>query len=437
MDAAPTESRLNLAELIEGVRVLNSLDDVAQAVCAHAVANLGLASASMSLVSEDPDDPRLDTVAAIGQLSPFVPEMSAPMEELGDAGKSALAGDPVFVGNPHGVKDENAQSSGIGRWRNGLGVHAYAVLGLTALGRTIGVLTLEWPEPQSFDDADRRELQLLAAVTALLLRSALPSADAAAPVSASGAKDDRAELAAYSVNTEGVIAPAPDSESPDGGTARRVWTAAASPESPVDSAAFAEVMSAPDGSVVLAVGTVTAGALGGSPEAATSARGVMRAAAARGSSPGEILALLGGAMRSHAGAAWTSATVASVSPKTGAASVAQAGSACTLLLRREGRMELAPSQAPPVGAGRTGASTSMHVVLSGDRVAVLSGRVAVLSDPACLAETKAILAGGHEIGGTTMAQRVLDLIAGSADAGAVAVIEMVEPVVGPAAQPAQ
>jgi len=82
MDANSSEQKLNLAVIVEIARSLARPEAIAQAVCAHAVAGLGLASASISLVSGDSDDPRLDSVAAVGQLSSFVREMSTPLEAL-------------------------------------------------------------------------------------------------------------------------------------------------------------------------------------------------------------------------------------------------------------------------------------------------------------------------------------------------------------------
>ncbi len=113
---------------------------------------------------------RLDSIAAVGQLSSFMADLSTPLDKSTDATRTALGGDPIFVGNPHGVENGEGKTNGIGRWRNGFGAHAYAVLGLTVLEGTLGVLILEWPEPHPFEEEDRRNLQLFADVVAIVLR---------------------------------------------------------------------------------------------------------------------------------------------------------------------------------------------------------------------------------------------------------------------------
>ncbi len=426
MDAKPSEQRLNLAVIVEIARTVVRTEAIAQAICAHALAGLGLASASISLVSGETDEPRLDSVAAVGQLSSFVREMSTPLEALGDAGKAALGGDAVFIGNPHGVKEGTEHTPGVGRWRDGLGVHAYAVLGLTVLDGTIGVVTLEWPEPQPFDEADRDSLKLFADVVAVVLQGALlRNGDALATPRAESAHGN-VDHAAYSVDSDGAIVSVSDSE-PMGATgAQRIWTAVSTPESPEGPTPFAEVMSGPEGVVVLAVGTVSAGPLGGAGGAAATAREVMRAASARGSSPSEILALLGGAMRSHAGVTWASAAVASIRARAGVAEIAQAGSVCALLHRREGRLELGLPEVPPLGGGRGDVASAMHVVLAGDRIALLSGAVAAFADPSHVADANEILLGHQSLKGADTTRELLSFVAGSNAAAAVAVVEMVD-----------
>ena len=147
MENAPRESRLNLAVIVEIARTVERREALAQSNLRSRGRRLGLAGASISLVRHDGGEARLDSIAAVGQLSSFMLEMSAPLDKLTDASRAALGGEPLFVGNPHGVDSDAAKSDGVARWRNGFGAHAYAVLGLTVLEGTLGVITLEWPEP--------------------------------------------------------------------------------------------------------------------------------------------------------------------------------------------------------------------------------------------------------------------------------------------------
>ena len=156
MDTTHIQSGLNLEVLVEISRTLVYREALAQAICAHACAELGLAGASISLIARDAAEPRLESIAAVGQHSSFIREMSLPLDNLTDASRTALGGEPIFVGNPHGMQADVGRADGIGRWRDGFGAHAYAVLALTVLEGTIGVLTLEWPEPYPFADPTAR-----------------------------------------------------------------------------------------------------------------------------------------------------------------------------------------------------------------------------------------------------------------------------------------
>ena len=172
MDTTHTGSNLNLEVLVEISRGLGSREDLAQAICAHACEELGLAGASISLIARNAAEPLLESIAAVGQHSSFIREMSLPLDNLTDASRTALGGEPIFVANPHGMQADVGRADGIGRWRDGFGAHAYAVLALTVAEGTIGVLTLEWPAPYPFADADRKNLRLFSDVVALMLRSA-------------------------------------------------------------------------------------------------------------------------------------------------------------------------------------------------------------------------------------------------------------------------
>ena len=356
MDTALTQLRLNLTELVKIARTLEHREAIAAAICAHAVTGLGLAGASINLVTRNAGDPRLESIAAVGQHSSFIREMSMPLDNLTDASRTALGGEPIFVGNPHGVPEDAAQAVGVGRWRGGFGAHAYAVLALTVLEGTIGVLTLEWPEPYPFADADRRNLQLFADVVALMLRPSPSDASQATEGDRPISSLDDASLAAYQANARGLVVPEQVAASWETPPTARVWTAVAPTRVEVDSVAFAEVLGTPHGGVMTAVGTVSAGSVDGAGQATSAAREVMRAAAMRGSAPGEVLAMIGSSLQSQALGAYASGIVATLYSATGALEIATAGAVALAHFGREGRFELSLPETPPVGTGRVAAS---------------------------------------------------------------------------------
>ncbi len=433
MSDTPRESKLNLAVLVEISRTVERRDALAQAVCAHAVAGLGLAGASISIVSHDADEPSLDSIAAVGQLSTFMLDMSTPLAKVTDATRTALGGEPIFEGNPHGVEEDSAKLDGIGRWRNGFGAHAYAVLGLTVLEGTLGVLILEWPEPHPFEEADRKNLQLFADVVALVLRAA-PSGDSVDVATETPKPScDDAELGAFQMNARGLVVPDAAAVAWSEPPVARIWTAVTPADQESESVAFAQVAGAPGGKVMFAVGAVSAGPRGGAVEAVSSGNGVLRAAAAHGSPPGEILGMLGGSMRSQASAAWASGVVTVLAPDTGAMEVAEAGAAALMILGREDRFDIVLSDTPPVGTGRVPLPSRLQLALPGDLIACLSGgRISALADPSCVSKAQHILATLSDRGGPETARSLLSLVCGEGLAASASVLE----VVGPSAEKA-
>ncbi len=392
MDAATNiESRLNLEALVEISRTLVYREDLAQAICAHACAELGLAGASISLIARDAGEPRLESIAAVGQHSSFIREMSMPLDNLTDASRTALGGEPIFVGNPHGMLADVGRADGIGRWRDGFGAHAYAVLALTVLEGTIGVLTLEWPEPYPFADSDRQNLRLFADVVALMLRSAptdMPPADEAERVERSL---DTTTVAAFQANSSGLVVPDPVAASWGEPPVARVWTARTQASSDAESIGFAEVMGMPSGGVVAAIGAVSSGPVGDAGQLTSSGCAVMRAAAMHGSPSGEILGMLGGSIDSEGPGASASGLVVSFHSASGALEIAMAGTVALAVLGREGRFELDISQAPPIGMGRSVPACRLRLALPGDRIALLAGQVSALdrSRLRCTSEERA------------------------------------------------
>ncbi len=194
------------------------------------------------------------------------------------------------------------------------------------------------------------------------------------------------------MNARGLVVPDAVAASWSEPAVARVSTAVTPAQPEAGSVAFAEVAGVPDGGLLFAVGAVSAGPKGGAAEAVAAGHGVMRAAAAHGSSPGEVLGMLGGSMRSQATAAWASGVVTVLSPATGALEIAEAGAAALLILGRDERFDLVLSDAPPVGAGKGALPSRLQLLLPGDRVALLSGgRISALADPACVAKAQHIL----------------------------------------------
>ena len=445
MNNTSSESKLDLAALVEIARTIEPREAVAEAICAHAIEALDLAGASISLVSHDTGEPHLESMAAVGQLSQFIRDMSTPMDKQTDANQTALGGEPIFVGNPHGM-DENADAgpaAGVSRWRNGFGAHAYAVLALTVLEGTIGVLTLEWPEPHPFADEDREDLTRFADAVALVLRfdpgatsDSPPTQTTDAPAAqtteevaetsgdtASSPPEDTA-LASYCASTSGLLMPAALAGSWGQSTAAHIWTATSSADLTAAGAPFAEVVATPDGGVLTAVGAVSAGSEGSSSQKALIGREVIRAAATHGSAPADILGMLGGSMRSQSGGAWASAALAIVHPETGAMELAQLGAVATVTLRRDRRVEVTSPEAPSEEAGHEPSAT-LRLALPGDRIAVLSGRVIALDDPICVAEIEYTLARLDELGGEEAARLLLALVRNADTPAAVALIELI------------
>ena len=238
---------------------------------------------------------------------------------------------------------------------------------------------------------------------------------------------DDAELAAYEMNARGLVVPEAVAVSWSEPPVARVWTAVTPAHPPGEAVAFAEVAGVPSGGIMIAVGAVSAGPKGGAAEAVAAGRGVMHAAAAHASAPGEILGMLGSSMRSQASAAWASGVVTVLSPATGAMEIAEAGAVALGILGRGGRFELVLPDAPPVGTGRVPPPCRLQLALPGDRIALLSGRVSALADPACVAKAERILLALPDCGGVETARALLSLVCGEGVTASVAVLEMVGP----------
>ena len=429
MEETRTESHVDLAALVELAHTIEGTDELAQAICALAVANLGLSGASISIVSDSSDQARLDSIAAVGQLSSFTLDLSTPLDSLTDATRTALDGEPLFVGNPHGVPQDAEKSTGVGRWREGFSSHAYATLGLTVREGTFGVLILEWPEPKPFGEAERENLQLFANVAALALRATPAEQPAQQPESEPPPEPERStcenvDVAAFQVNARGLVVPDAVAQGWREPPTLRIWTAATPADTDPVSVAFAQVTGMATGGVMVTTGTVHAKAEGDAAQALAMGSGVVGAASAHGSPPPEVLGMLGSSIRGHS--AWATGLAVALWPDSGALEIAEAGASALLTLGPGGRLDVAVSTAPPVGASYGPPPSRLQLVLPGDRIALLSsGRIASLADVGHVAKAKRALASLPEHGGAQTARSLLELMCRQGGTASVTLIEVV------------
>lgn len=429
MEETPTEFHVDLAALVELARTIQGTGDLAQAICALAVANLGLSGASISIVTGSQDQARLDSIAAVGQLSSFTLDLSTPLNGLTDAARTALDGKPLFVGNPHGITHDAEKPTGVSRWREGFGSHAYATLGLTVRETTFGVLILEWPEPRPFGDTERESLQLFADIAALAL-SATPAEQPAEqpesppPPTPQRPTCDNVEVTAFQANSRGLVVPNAVARSWREAPTLRIWTASTPDTADSTSVAFAQVTGLVGGGITIVAGAVHAKADGDARRALATGSGVMGAAAVHGSPPQEVLGMLGSSIRGDS--AWATGLAVALWPDSGALQIAEAGGAALLTLGPGGRLDVAVSSAQPVGASHAPPPNRMQLALPGDRIALLaSDRIASLADPGLVAKAKRALSGLPEHGGEHTARSLLELMCRQGGTAAVALVEVV------------
>jgi hypothetical protein len=99
-----------------------------------------------------------------------------------------------------------------------------------------------------------------------------------------------------------------------------------------------------------------------------------------------------------------------------------------MTLTRDGRFSLALPESGAAGSRVPHAETHMQIVLPGDRLALLSGRVSELGDPALAAEAKLALGAAS---GANAAARLLALVCGADASGAAIVLEFAAKLAGP------
>ncbi len=106
--------------------------------------------------------------------------------------------------------------------------------------------------------------------------------------------------------------------------------------------------------------------------------------------------------------------------------VATAGSVALAILGREGRFELTLPKSPPIGTARVVPTSQLHLVLPGDRIALLSGHVSTLADPNAASKAERALATLPDSGGVECSRALLALVRGEDLVAAVSVLEVAE-----------
>jgi hypothetical protein len=136
--------------------------------------------------------------------------------------------------------------------------------------------------------------------------------------------------------------------------------------------------------------------------------------------------MLGSAMHSQSCGAWASGVVATYHPASGAVEFALAGAVALVTLRREGGLDVTLPETPSVDTGRV-PPCRVRVALPGDRIALLSGQVAALADPARVAAARRALASLPDAGGEAVSRSLLSQVRDDDTATAVCVLEVIQP----------
>jgi hypothetical protein len=169
---------------------------------------LGLSGATLSLVFESDGTLQLEPVASVGAHAAFARDMSArPLETLADVATAVAEGTPVFVVDSHGPATTPASKTGVGRWRSTISAHATGVLPVRVWGRTLGVLTVEWPGSRPLEERERKLLESVAGVLGVMLDRMERTASAAAEDEVDAVESASDTEFVYGVTAEGVVIP--------------------------------------------------------------------------------------------------------------------------------------------------------------------------------------------------------------------------------------
>ena len=388
---------------------------------------LGLSGATLSLVFEHDDTLQLEPVASVGAHAAFARDMSArPLETLADVATAVAEGTPVFVVDSHGPATTPASKTGVGRWRSTISAHATGVLPVRAWGRTLGVLTVEWPGSRPLETRERKLLESVAGVLGVMLDRMERTASLAAEDELDAVESATDTEFVYGVTAEGVVVPL------SGGAAEGLETAltvsVAARTAPSEEAPIRDVVSFGPRSLACVVGV--AASQGGDPEAAAdSAAATLRTYASQRVSPADALVYLGHALRATGPEDSRVSVLACSADLSGAAiriTFSTAGAVLSALCSPGGRLEVRLSDRPALGRASVKPAAERHMLLlPGDAVVFASGQVA----PMDTAEGRATLRRALEEArgdGMKAARAILGGFPEGNRAAAVAVIEVTE-----------
>jgi hypothetical protein len=272
---------------------------------------------------------------------------------------------------------ESDHATGIARWRSAVQAQASATLPLTVRDRTLGALTLEWPELHEFDDAEREMLAALAAAVAIGVDS----------LGQQQIREDAAAVpaivrrsSAMLVSPDGAVGPAA-AGTPAVPGATRVWVDAALPRADLQRAPFWDVVACEGRRVAIVAGAAGVAA-GGADARAASARHMLRGWLVRGIDPGDALCSLAAwAAAEQPGASWLTVSVAVIDQTHRLCVAASAGPSVITFVGVDGRARTIRSSAPLLGGDEPYvAQESTRLLLPGDRVALWSGECAAAEE---------------------------------------------------------
>jgi hypothetical protein len=332
---------------------------------------LGLSRACIHLLGRDANEGTLRLGADAGAHAAFLIDAeSLPLDSDTPAARAVATGEATWQGDQYDVSVADHENvNGVGRWRGTAQGQASATVPLRVCGRITGALTLEWPEPHGFDEAERGGIEAVAATVALAVEAlTCPSA----PEWESEPRSAPARAAAFLVSPEGAVSPAGPGAAAGSAVARvSVATTGADPGGA--GLPFADVFGCDGGAAAVVLGA--AGASHGSVEDyAEAARHMLRGWLARGIGPADALGSLAAWAATQRGAgAWLAVTAVVLDPSRGLVVTGSVGPAVAMFLGAEGRLDVDVEGTPLLGAGvALRASERARLLLPHDRMVLIS-----------------------------------------------------------------
>lgn len=388
---------------------------------------LGLSGATLSLVFERDGALQLEPVASVGAHAAFARDMSArPLETLADVATAVAEGTPVFVVDSSGPATAPASETGVGRWRSTVSAHATGVLPVRAWGKTLGVLTVEWPGSRPLEERERQLLEAVAGILGVMLDRMERAAPPASGEEATALSVSAERQAFYGVTAEGAVVPLPSGSAE--GLVTALGVSVFTRTAPPGEAPIWDVVASGPRSLLCAVGV--ASSREGDPAAvAAGAIDTLRGYASQGVPPADSLVYLGHALRANGpDDARVSALVCAADLSAAAIRLtfSTAGAVMWALRSADGRLTLGLSDRPAIGRSSVQSTGEQHILLvPGDIVVIASGQVAPMDTAAGRAALSTTIeeAGGD---GMRVARTLLDGFREGSRAATVAVIEVSE-----------